>query len=182
MPFKPEPDPSLSVFKSRAKDLSALLAAGEEHSRLWRTDELAAIFKHQVAAPMLVDLGGFDPRTASRLQMLGESQGLLLKSFADLIHHSSPPLELLELVKDFAKANIDRPESGLPSEIASVLYYLSIASALVHLDVRISKLSDADLQRGLSWAREQAWLDDQTGQLLAQALEKISRLLKGTQP
>ena len=178
----PEPDPSLSVFKSRAKELSALLAAGEEHSRLWRTDELAAIFKHQVSAPMLVDLRGFDPRIATRLQMLGESQGLLLKSFSNLIHHSSPPIELLELVKDFAKANIDRPESGLPSEIASVLYYLSIASALVHLDARISKLMDADLHRGLSWARGQAWLDDPSGQLLVQAMEKISNLQKGTKP
>ncbi|HUC85091.1 MAG TPA: hypothetical protein VL970_07860 [Candidatus Acidoferrales bacterium] len=175
-------DPSASVFKSRANELSALLAVGEERSRLWRPDELAAIFKHQISAPLLVDLGGFDPRTAARLKMVSEAQGLLLKSFSDLIHHSSPPLELLELVKDFAKANVDHPESGLPGEVASALYYLSIASALVHLNARISTLPDPDLERGFSWTRAQGWLDEKTNQLLTQAMEKISIQQKGAQP
>ena len=178
----PESDPSTAVFKSRPKELAALLATGEESSRLWRADELAAIFKHQVSAPMLVDLGGFGPRTASQLKLIGDAQGLLLKSFSDLIHHSAPPVELLELVKNFAKANLDHPESGLPPEIASALYYLTIASALVHLDARISRLSDADLHRGLAWARAQEWLDEKNTGLLAQAIEKISALQKGAKP
>jgi hypothetical protein len=175
-------DSSSSVFKRRAKELAALLATGEERERLWRADELAAIFRHQISTPMLVDLGSFDPRTATRLKVVSEAQGLLLKSFADLFHHSTPPIELLELVKDFAKANLDHPESGLPNEIASALYYTSIASALIHLDTRISKLTDAELQRGLGWAREQNWLDEATKKLLGAALEKISGHQKGTKP
>ena len=178
----PDSDSPSSVFKSRAKELAALMATGEEGARLWRPDELAAIFKHQISAPIQVDLGSFDPLTASRLKTISEAQGLLLRSFADLLHHSTPPVELLNLVKDFAKANLDHPESGLPSEIASALYYTSIASALVHLDTRISKLPDADLQRGLSWTREQAWLDEKTRALLAQALDKIAGGQKGTKP
>ena len=79
---------------------------------------------------------------------MSEAQGLLLKSFADLFHHPAPVIELLELAKDFAKANMDHPESGLPGEIAATLYYTSIAAALVRLDARISQLADADLQRG----------------------------------
>lgn len=171
---------SSAVSKSRAKELAALLASGEEHGRLWRADELAAIFRHQISAPMLVDLGSFDPRTATRLKVVSEAQGLLLKSFSDLFHHAVPPVELLELVKDFAKANLDHPESGLPPEIASALYYSSIASALLHLNKRISKLPDAELQRGLAWTGEQAWLDEATKKLLAAALEKISNEGKGT--
>ena len=172
-------DSSAAVFKSRSKKLAALMATGEECAKLWRPDELAAIFRHQMSAPMLVDLGGFDPRTATRLRILSEAQGLLLKSFADLFHHPSPLIELLELVKDFAKANLDQPESGLPGEIATALYYTSIAAALVRLDVRISQLSDADLQRGLRWTMEQAWLDEKTKELLAEALEKASGGQKG---
>jgi hypothetical protein len=175
-------DSSEAVFKSRAKKLAALLATGEERARLWRPDELAAIFRHQISAPMLVDLGGFDSRTAARLKLVSEAQGLLLKSFADLFLHASPPVELLELVKDFAKANLDHPESGLPAEIASALYYTSIAAALARRDTRISKLSDADLQRGLSWTRDQAWLDEKTRELLDQALAKIAPGLKGATP
>jgi len=174
-----EPDPSSAVFKRPAKELSELLAAGEERARLWRPDELAAIFKHQVSAPMLVDLGGFDPRTAEQLKLVSEAQGLLLKSFSDLFQHPAPPVELLELVKDYAKANLDHPESGLPAEIASALYYMSIAAALARRDARISKLPDADLRRGLAWTREQAWLDEATKELLDRALDKIPGGQKG---
>ena len=52
-------DSSAAVFKSRAKKLATLMATGEERARLWRPDELAAIFRHQMSAPMLVDLGSF---------------------------------------------------------------------------------------------------------------------------
>jgi hypothetical protein len=178
----PDSNSSSAVFKSRAKELAALMATSEERARLWRPDELAAIFKHQISTPMLVDLGCFDPRTATRLRTLSEAQGLLLKSFSDLFHHPAPPVELLQLVKDFAKANLDHPESGLPGEIASALYYTSIASALVHLDARITKLQDADLRAGLNWTREQGWLDQATKELLGAALAKISAGQKGGQP
>jgi len=177
-----ESDSSAAVFNSRAKKLASLMATGEERARLWRPDELAAVFRHQMSAPMLVDLGTFDPRTATRLRTLSEAQGLLLRSFADLFHHPAPPIELLELVKDFAKANLDHPESGLPGETAAALYYTSIAAALVRLDARISQLVDADLQRGLGWTLKQPWLDEKTKELLAQALGKVSGGQKGVVP
>lgn len=168
-----ERDPSGAILNSRPKDLAALMAAGSEEARLWRPEELAAIFRQQMTTPILVDLGGFDPGTAVRLKTLSESQGLLLKSFSDLFHHISPPIELLKLTKDFAKANMDHPESGLPTEIVSMLYYTSIATALVRLDTRISQLQDEALQRGLLWAKDQAWIDGETKGLLLKALEKI---------
>jgi hypothetical protein len=167
-------DSSAALTKSRAQEMAALMASGDEHGALWRADELAALFRHQLAAPVLMDLGSFDPRTANQLKTLASAQGLLLSSFADLFNHTTPPLALLQLVKDFAKANMDHPESGLPSEIATALYYASIASALLHLNTRISQLSDADLQRGLRWAQEQSWLDDKTRALLDGALKKLS--------
>jgi hypothetical protein len=108
------------------------------------------------------------------LKTLAEAQGLLLSSFSDLFNHATPPLQLLQLVKDFAKANMDHPESGLPREIATALYYTSIAAALLRLDKRISQLPDADLQRGLRWAQEQRWLDEKTKGLVAAALKKLS--------
>jgi hypothetical protein len=175
-------DSSAAVFKSRANKLATLLATGEERSRLWRPDELAAIFRHQMSAPVAVDLGTFDPRTATKLRTLSEAQGLLLRSFDDLFHHPAPPIELLELVKDFAKANLDHSESGLPGEIAAALYYVSIAAALVRLDARISQLPEADLQRGLRSTMDQTWLDEQTKELLAQALGKMSGGQKGVVP
>ena len=108
-------DSAAALSKSQPKSLAAFLAAGAERARLWRPEELSAIFRHQMSAPILVDLGGFDPATAVRLKTLSEAQSLLLKSFSDLFHHPVPPLELLSLTKDFAKANMDHPESSLPA-------------------------------------------------------------------
>ncbi len=111
---------------------------------------------------------------ARALEALAAAQGAPCQSFGDLLRQPSPPLELLELVKDFAKANADHPEHGLPKEIAAVLYYACIAAALLRLKARISKLSEADLGRGLRWAAEQPWLDEETTQLLAAALAGIT--------
>jgi hypothetical protein len=169
-----EHDSSTVAIKSHAKELAELMASGWENARLWRPDELAAILRHQMSAPMLVDLGSFDAATATRLKTLSEGQGLLLKSFGDLFHHPAPPLELVQLVKNFAKSNIDHPESGLPGEVASALYYASIAAALVHLDKRISQLPDVDLLRGFRWLEVQPWLDDRTKALLAEAMRKLA--------
>ena len=172
-------DSSAAVFKSRANKLASLLSSGGEPSKLWRPEELAAIFRHQMSAPMVVDLGAFDARTALRLRTLSETQGLVLKSFGDLFHHPAPVLELLELVKDFAKANVDQPESGLPGEIAAALYYTSIAAALVRLNTRITQLPDAALQAGLQHTLAQAWLDEPTRELLTQAQVRVFGARKG---
>jgi hypothetical protein len=166
-------DSARAMARSEAKSLAAFMAAGAESARLWRPEELAAIFRHQMAAPALVDLAGFDPTAAQRLKSLAGAQHLLLTSFADLFLHPTPPVELLELTKNFAKANMDHAESVLPNDVAAALYYISIASALARLDRRISRLSDAELRQGFAWAGERSWVDDQTRQLLSEASQKI---------
>lgn len=52
-------------------------------------------------------------------------------SFGDLLSHPNPPEELLKATKDFAKTCRLGPHKTLPPEIASALYYASIAAALV---------------------------------------------------
>jgi hypothetical protein len=169
----PEFDSAGALFKSAPKSIAALMAEGAERAHLWRTDELGAIFRHQLSAPILVDLGGFDAAGAARLRMVTEAQSLLLKSFSDLLLHPTPPLELLRLAKDFAKANMDHPDGSLPKEVAAVLYYASISAAMTRLDERISRLNDTELQRGLTWAKDQPWVDQQIQQLLGSALDKL---------
>ena len=167
----PERDYSEAALHSSPKGLAALLNSGSATARLWRPQELAAIFRHQLSATVLVDLGRFDVGTAAKLRGLTESQGLLLKSFSELFQHPTPPVELLTLAKDFAKANMNHPESALPREIATAIYYLSIAAARVRLGERISKLPDADLRRGFSWVCFQDWIDPESKALLTEAGE-----------
>src|SRR5271170_6854196 len=168
-------DSAGTLFKSAPKNLAAFLAAGEEHARLWRPEELGAIFRHQMSSPILVDLGGFDPATAARLKTLSHAQSLLLTSFQDLFLHPVPPIELLTLTKDFAKGNMDQPDSSLPNDVAAVLYYVSIAAALVRLHRRITQLRDPDLKRGLEWARGKAWVEPRLLQLLDEAVQKLAQ-------
>jgi hypothetical protein len=168
-------DSAGTLSKSPPKSLAAFLAAGEEQARLWQPEELGAIFRHQMSAPILVDLGGFDPATAARLKTLSNAQNLLLKSFLDLFLHPMPPIELLTLTKDFAKGNMEQPDSSLPNEVAAVLYYLSIAAALVRLGRRITQLSDAELKRGLEWSKAKAWVERPLQQLLDEALQKLAQ-------
>jgi hypothetical protein len=168
-------DSAGTLFKSAPKSLAAFLAAGEERARLWQPEELGAIFRHQMSAPILVDLGGFDAATAARLKTLTHAQSLLLTSFLDLFLHPVPPIELLTLTKDFAKGNMDHPDSSLPHEVAAVLYYVSIAAAFVRLGRRISQLSDAELKRGLLWAKAQPWVETSIQHLLDQAVQKLAQ-------
>lgn len=166
-------DSAGALLKSAPKSLAAFLAAGEERARLWRPEELGAIYRHQMSAPILMDLGGFDPATAARLKMLSAAQSLLLTSFLDLFLHPVPPIELLNLTKDFAKGNMEHPDSSLPHEITAVLYYVSIAAAYVRLDRKISQLGDAEFKRGLLWAKGQPWVEKPIQNLLDQALQKL---------
>jgi hypothetical protein len=167
-------DSAGTLSKSRPKSLAAFLAAGEERARLWQPEELGAIFRHQMSAPILVDLGGFDAATSARLQTLSSAQSLLLKSFLDLFLHPVPPIELLTLTKDFAKGNMDHPDSSLPNEVAAVLYYVSIAAALVRLGRRITQLRDPELKRGLEWAKGNTWVEPRLQLLLGEALQKLA--------
>lgn len=169
----PEPDYSAATFARSPNSLAALMNSGTGNERLWREDELAAIFRHQLSAPVFVDLGRMPSGAAIRLQKLSEAQGLLLKSFSELFHHPSPPLELLELTKDFAKANMNHPGSALPQEVAAALYYTSIAAAAVRLNATISKLHRAALRKGYGWTKSQAWIDDPTKALIGEAIAKL---------
>jgi hypothetical protein len=163
---------SAAALTRRPEALAALLNSGSENARVWQPDEFAAIFRHQLSAPVFVDFARMPKGAAAKLKRVSDAQGLLLKSFSELFHHPVPPIELLEMTKDFAKANMDHPESALPGEVATALYFASIAAAYVRLGARISKLSDQDLRAGWLWTRDQGWIDEKTKALLAEALAK----------
>ena len=150
-----DPDPRLlaSLFVDAGDD-----AIGE---RIWHPDELAAILRHQMTTPLQVDLSGIDG-AAKRLHDAAGASGLILKSFGDLLQHPHPPLALLKMMKDFAKACRISPASALPREISSVIYFASIIAAMTRHSRRITKLDNAALRDAVAWALAQPWLDDIT--------------------
>lgn len=166
-------DSSSDILKASHEKLAGVFGLGRSEDRVWRPEELAAVFRHQMNAPVMVDLAGVEPALSGKLKTLCEAEGLVLKSFGDLFAHPQPPLELLRLVKEFAKANRSHVESVLPPELASVLYYLAIAAASVRWGGRISALGEHELRRGFDWALGQSWIDRVSRELLERAKQGL---------
>ena len=116
------------------------LEAGESP---WNPDELAAILRHQLAAPVEFDLTYLEKKRPVSLDTLHSLQGPAIASFHDLFHHPRPPIELLRSTKEFAKSSRIRPEAPLPEEIATLLYLLSIATAMTRLGCPLRRRTSA---------------------------------------
>lgn len=163
-----------SILDSDPGRLASLMDMDDGAGRLWSEDELAAILRHQMSAPLQVDLGGLQKGLPGRLQTLAAAKGLLLRSFGDLLHHPNPPVELLILTKDFAKACRISADSPIPREIATLLYFASIAVARLRCGRRITALTDAAVRKGLDWALGRPWLDEATRSLCEEGLRSLS--------
>lgn len=153
--------------------LANMLQAGKP-GRLWRDDELGAVLRHQLSAPVNFDLEGMDKGESARLETLAQADQLLIRSFADLLFHPHPPVELLQMTKDFAKACSLHPDSPLPQEIAKLLYFAAIAAAMVKCDLRITALGPVELQASINWLCGRDWVDDRMKDLLRQASNRLT--------
>lgn len=139
--------------------LAKFLREVEKPSAEWRSSELAAILRHQLAAPLSPDLEHVVPSGPA-----GPA------TFFELFSIRNPPVELLSRAKEFAKSRRNAPELGLPAEVATALYFAAIAAALVHLATRISELSDSQLTDGFDWCHKQAWMDESLRALFESAV------------
>lgn len=149
--------------------LAQFLEVEDVPRRLWSPDELGAILRHQLATSVQLDLESLGSSFRTRLHALPavEKPGPL--TFAELFHLPAPPLDLLNLVKQFAKSSRVRGESVLPAEIATVIYLTSIVVARIRIGRRISEQSDESLLYGIHWVTEQPWVDDKTRALFHEA-------------
>ena len=78
-------DPVRDVLKASPGQVAAVMELGHAPARVWRPEELAAVFRHQMTAAVSVDLGAFGPGAAARLKTLAQADNLLLRSFRDLM-------------------------------------------------------------------------------------------------
>ena len=155
--------------------LAALFALDEQPSGPWDKTDLAALLRHQLAAPVEVDLGTLPPDQSPKIRSLAGAEGLTLRSFNDLLQHPHPPVALLRMVKDFAKLNRSHRRSALPPEVATVIYYAAIVVAALRCGQAISELEPAQLRKGLDWALSQPWLEDGLRALFEEAQSRLAR-------
>jgi len=152
--------------RNDALRLTQMMSLDFSGPKLWEPEELGAILEHQFATPLQDDLGGLDKGLAERLEEFNSSASRPIRSFRDLLLHPKPPVELLELTKQFAKTCRSHPDSPLPDEIATVLYFLSIAVAMTNCRRRITGMDDQSLRYSLDWALAQPWLEESMRRLL----------------
>src|SRR6516162_1496558 len=154
--------------------LARILEVEDVAIHVWPQHELGSILQHQLATSVQLDLESRNSSLRGRLHALppGRQPGKL--TFAELFQHPAPPVELLQLIKNFAKASRVRGESALPAEIATVIYLMSIVVARLRCQARISEQSDESLTHGIQWVLSQPWIDEQTRQLFREALRYFS--------
>ncbi len=164
--------------KNKSHSLADMLAAGDD-KQLWKSDELTAILEHQLAAPIDFDLSRFDPAPSHSMLLLTSPDGPPIRTFDELFRHPHPPVEILELTKRFAKECRSRRDGPVPDEIATILYTLSIVTALTKCGRRITKADNQTLRHSLDWALSQPWVDKSTRGLLREGYAAMSTLDKG---
>lgn len=153
--------------------LADLLRMPLEPEPVWKPEDLEKILKGQLTAPIEFDLTALRPETANKLATAAAAQGLLVRSLQDLLGHPNPPLELLKMLKRFAKAGREQPDSPIPREVATVIYFASAAAGLARHGSRIADLDDAALREGLTWVGQQTWVDGATRSLVQEALRLL---------
>ena len=89
----------------------------------------------------------------------------------ELLEEPNPALEPLIALKDSAKR---RTRESFPPEVALLIYYGSIAAAMVRCGRRITRLRDDDLRHGFMWAIQQPWVPQSISDLFRQAISKLS--------
>jgi len=154
-----------AVDNSEPGALAEMLAVDAATMRLWESEELAAMLRHQLAAPLELDLSDMGTASVEDVARLSQAPERSIRTFGDLLSHPAPPVGLLIFVKDFAKANRQDPDSALPKEIAAVLYFASILVAQQRCERRISKLDEEKVRAGAKWVLEQPWVDPTTRKL-----------------
>ena len=163
-------DSSQAVFKSSARQLAKIMNLDETTPEVWSDQDLAAMFRHQMSAPLRFDLTSLEmkaAKAAARNETIASAAKEHMKSFKDLLFHHEPPMGLLRLSKDFFKRRIKACKKGSPEWQIAYLFYLLSILATGSRAARLSNLMPGDLRRAIRWALDQVWVDARTKQLLS---------------
>lgn len=154
------PEPIIALLQEKHE-----LSAGT-----WTEADLPDIWQHQLAVPVSNELVAVDPAWGllfSTLPVPPDSRFVLIFS------NPLPPLRLLELVKEYAKAHLNPEQSLLPLPIARALFVATVVRARVDHGARISTMSDRQLQAfGEALVRSE-WLDASSRDRIADWMRQI---------
>ncbi len=135
------------------------------HERVtWADRDYGPMIEHQMNAPLAGDLGQLIPDIRDTL---AETP---VRTFRELLLHPHPPASVLRLVKDFAKQLCRSPQYAYPEQVATVLYYATLAAAETRIHIAITNLPRSEIRRGYTWAHNRPWIPPDLSRLFEEAL------------
>lgn len=162
------PTPEARDLDAIAKGLHELLKETTHPDSDWAEAEYGALVRHQLNTPLMKDLAAFDANAAEMLKHTP------VKTFGELLRHSDPPVEVLRLIRDFAKRLKRHAAEPYPEDVATVLYMACIAAAETRAGVNITRMSETDRTGGYRWALSLSWLPDELRELFTDAVNSIN--------
>ncbi len=161
---------------SSSASLTRLIAADAADAGQWTEDDHRGMIEHQLASPLTEELLRVLPQAAVSIEKANASTDNPPDTFANLFETDSPSIELLLIVKNYAKAVCNAHDGSLPKRIALAVYYLAIATALVKHNQLISTTDRAEIDSGLRWGVQQNWLPQSANALFTQAAAALRSL------
>jgi hypothetical protein len=135
--------------------LLALFTVGSGvDSSTWLPSELGAILAHELGTPIREAL---DDSSLAELKAEWAGADATVRK---LLMHANPPPNLLERLKEIAKASSIVDDGPLPREVATVLYIAAIVAGL-RAGQKLSALDDESLRQRVEWACRRRWIDPQ---------------------
>lgn len=138
----------------------------------WSSADLAMMLNHQLESPLDGDLVEVDPRMQATISEAATLSDVPVRTFGDALLANRPQPAYLTMIKDFAKSMRANPDSALPSEISTMLYFGAIAAGIAN-GTRITSLSDEKLRKGFSWALSREWLTPQLKDVFDRAVHRV---------
>jgi DNA-directed RNA polymerase specialized sigma24 family protein len=154
--------PNLSAFldESNPSLLARLFGVDDGREAIWESFDLKNLLARLLATPLAEALPGIDRRAiaAAARSVPGATPGSLTLSevFADPM----PSVELLREIKEWARRSTRAQDSPLPADLASLLYFASIAAARLRRGQWISKLDPSLVHKGLEMLLARDWVGE----------------------
>jgi hypothetical protein len=157
-------------FKNSTAEQLAALLSSESLKVAWTPADEEWIWQQLLSTSIVLELDEFGVGTqALRDACLVANPGI--HTFGDLIGHPTPPANVLNAVRRLAKTQALEGSATGFTPMARALYYATVATAML-ADIKITKLEDDDLFKGLTWASHLKWLDAKTKQIVERAQKK----------
>ncbi len=154
--------------QGQSEQLSRVIAFDTTDRAIWPAQELRTALRRQMGARLTHVFPG--PNRGEIASVLASLATPPIQTFADLLSHPRPPMDLLWMVKDLSKRARDSESIDPPPDVALLLYYASIILAMLRHAERISTLSDEELRHGFNWAVRQPWIDAELRDLFLDGL------------